>query len=208
MSNNNHIISLHSANPKSPPLTEILDSYGSDKGSIHKYSDYYSIELIKVRTEVRNVLEIGIGSTDLTTPSNMSQNGNPGASLRAWEKYFPNASIFGADIDEKTLFEQSHTRTFLVDQTSQKSLNNLKNQLPRVIDIIFIDGLHTPIADLNSLYTFLECIPQNGHIFIEDIGHRALFIYRLLAFLIRKQFLVKIVRTNELSTLVHIKRIL
>ena len=34
----------------------------------------------------------------------MGIKGKPGASLRVWKDYFPNANIIGVDIDENILF--------------------------------------------------------------------------------------------------------
>ena len=62
--------------------------------------------------------------------SSMGVNGQPGASLRMWKDYFPNASIFGCDIDRDVLFSEERIKTFHCDQTSAKSISNfLKNAI-------------------------------------------------------------------------------
>ena len=42
--------------------------------------------------------------------------GKPGASLRVWRDYFPNAIIYGADIDKDILFAEERIKTFYIDQ--------------------------------------------------------------------------------------------
>ena len=46
----------------------------------------------------------------------MGEKYNPGSSLRALRDYFPNANIFGADIDKNIVNDQNRIKTFYVDQ--------------------------------------------------------------------------------------------
>jgi len=82
-------------------LTELMDKYGSDKGTFHGYTNVYENILNKKRHNIELVLEIGIGTNDPNLPSTMGKYGKPGASLRAWRDYLPNAQIVGLDIDRK-----------------------------------------------------------------------------------------------------------
>jgi hypothetical protein len=52
----------------------------------------------------------------------MGRTGTPGASLRAWRDYFPNAEIYGADIDREILFEEERISAFYVNQLSESAI--------------------------------------------------------------------------------------
>ena len=54
-----------------------------------------------------NIFEVGLGTNNVDVPSNMGKDGKPGASLRAWRDYFPNA-----DIDTRILFKEDKIQTF------------------------------------------------------------------------------------------------
>ena len=77
-------------------LTELMNYYGSDKGgknNHHNYSDYYSEIFFNKRKDVKNFLEIGLGTNNVNLASNMGEDGVPLASLKAWRDYFENANI-------------------------------------------------------------------------------------------------------------------
>ena len=83
-------------------LTELMNFYGSDKGgknNHHNYSEYYSELFFNRRKKVKNFLEIGLGTNNISMASNMGKDGVPLASLKAWRDYFENANIYGADIE-------------------------------------------------------------------------------------------------------------
>ena len=55
------------------------------------YSDYYSEIFYQNKNDIKNVLELGIGSVDKNNQYNMNmlgKNYKPGASLRVWRDYF------------------------------------------------------------------------------------------------------------------------
>ena len=94
-------------------LAQLCDKYGSDKGEItslghpyswgsHTYTDYYRRLWGHCRGQVKMVFECGLGTNNPNIKSSMGINGKPGASLRVWRDYFPNAEIFGGDIDENS----------------------------------------------------------------------------------------------------------
>ena len=100
----------------------------------------------------------------------MGENGKPGASLRAWKDIFTNSTIFGADLDEGILFSEDRIETYPVDQMNPGSFDHLySNCGSKDFDLIIDDGLHSPLANLNTLYFGLEHINVNGWVVIEDI---------------------------------------
>lgn len=159
---------------KSTDLCEIMNRHGSDKGSgHHNYTKVYDILFSPMRTKNLNVLEIGIGTVNPNLPSSMAGKPggyNPGSSLRGLEEYFPNAQIFGADIDRDILFNTERISTFYLDQTSDNSLNELINRNIK-FDIIIDDGWHyfpNNFQVMTRLYTLLN---PGGIYVIEDIMH-------------------------------------
>ena len=67
------------------------------------------------KNSVTNIFEIGLGSINTKIVSNMGKFGKPGASLRAFRDFCPNAIIYGADIDQSILFKEERIKT-LVEQ--------------------------------------------------------------------------------------------
>jgi len=189
-------------------LNTLLDRFGSDKGSHHGYSQVYEKLLEKFRGSVHTVLEIGIGSNNPSIPSNMGINGQPGASLRAWREYFPNAQIIGADIDKQAHVNETRIASFYVDQMSTGSVRRLRASLPRSLSMLFIDGLHTLEADMNSAIELLPLIELNGFVFIEDTSKRTLPLWKLVGFVLSSYFVLETHQCNSSKTfLVSIKRI-
>ena len=174
-----------------PPRSfqELVAKYGSDKDSgagkakhpwsTHTYGDIYELLFSHCRTKFLNVFECGIGSINSAVTSNMGSGGVPGGSLRIWRDYFPNAQIYGADIDPETLFQDERIATFLLDQTSEASIQALWNSLPGVLfDLIIDDGLHTPEAGLTLLKNSLNMLGEEGIYLIEDVSFRHLSAYK------------------------------
>jgi len=154
-----------------------MGNHGSDKGSKnitqswHNYTLVYDSLFVNRRNENLRVFELGLGTNNINILSNMGKDGKPGASLRGWAEYFPNASVFGADIDSEILFTENRIKTYFCDQTSPPVIKYMWSQpdLQEPFDIIIEDGLHTYEANVcffeNSIYKL-----ANGGIFIiEDI---------------------------------------
>jgi hypothetical protein len=100
----------------------------------------------------------------------MGLHGIPGASLRMWREYFPNANIFGGDIDRNILFAEDRIRTHFVDQLSIESIDELAEQFgSNLFDIIIDDGLHTFEANINLFAGFIQCLSDSGVYIIEDV---------------------------------------
>ena len=139
-------------------LEELGLKYGTDKIGKHNYlSVYYDLFKDK-RNEVKKVLEIGVGE---------------GAGLFMFRDFFPNATIYGAEIDPRrvaSLQGQGRIEVFEVNQASQDDLINLINQTDGDIDLVIDDGSHDP-AD--QVYTCLQIFPalNKGSIYvIEDVA--------------------------------------
>jgi hypothetical protein len=154
-------------------LTELMNHYGSDKGgknNHHNYSDYYSEIFFHKRKEVKNFLEIGLGTNNVDMASNMGVEGVPLASLRAWRDYFENSNIYGADIDKDILINEEKIKTFFVDQTNPETISLMfKNIGVSEFDIILEDGLHEYNANICFFENSIKFLSDSGVYIIEDI---------------------------------------
>jgi len=169
-------------------LANLCDIHGTDKGGVcrsknqyppHSYSDFYATLYAHCRNGVLAVFECGIGTIDPKIPSNMGKNGSPGASLRVWRDYFPNAQIFGADIDRSVLFEENRIKTFYLNQLIPNSIFNFWQQV-RVdnFDLMVDDGLHTFEAGSTLFTHSIDKLASHGIYVIEDVYPSDLLKYR------------------------------
>jgi hypothetical protein len=162
-------------------LGEIMRNNGSDKSTKHNYTQIYSTVFDKFKNKKINLFELGIGSIDDTIPWNMTSNGTPGASLYSWLEYFPKASIYAADIDEKILINTKKIKSFHCDQLDQHSIQKLwENPLVNDIefDIMILDGVHTFDANMFFFGLSSHKIKQGGFFVIEDIHRTDIDRYR------------------------------
>lgn len=169
---NNYFVNSNS----NSELTKLMNHYGSDKGgknNHHNYADYYSELFFYKRNRIENFLEIGLGSNDLNILSNMGKDGTPLASLRAWRDFFPNANIFGADIDRKILKDEERIKTYYVDQTNPLSIKEMYTQTKvNKFDIILEDGLHEYKANICCFENSIHYLKNDGIYIIEDVYYK------------------------------------
>ena len=163
-------------------LKKLMDSYGSDKGGInnhHNFAQYYSKIFHSKKNQIKNFLEIGLGTNNIKVPSNMGENGKPLASLRAWRYYFKNANIYGADIDKNILFAENRIETFFLDQADKNSVNKMWSDLNKKnFDLIVDDGLHTYEAAIILFENSIEMLSENGIYIIEDAQDKDLLKFK------------------------------
>jgi hypothetical protein len=164
-------------------LNALCDKYGTDQGEIkssgpghpypwpsHTYADFIESHFQHCREYVKKVFECGIGSNDPAVPSNMGVRGKPGASLRVWHDYFPNAHIYGADIDLKTLFQEPRISTFYCDQTDASTIARMWSEINTSdFDLMIDDGLHTFAAARCLFENSFDRLKKGGMYIIEDV---------------------------------------
>ena len=157
-------------------LTELMNFYGSDKGgknNHHNYSEYYSQIFYNKKNKIKNFLEIGLGTNNTELASNMGENGKPLASLRAWRDYFPNAQIYGGDIDRDILKDEDKIKTFFVDQTSPLTIASMFDKIGiEKFDVILEDGLHEFNANICFFENAIRFLDSNGVYIIEDVYYK------------------------------------
>lgn len=169
---------------KERELARLCHKFGTDKGeaaqtfgehtlkrTVHNYSEFYDFLFSNCRQTIGRVFECGIGTNNEFLASSMGKRGVPGASLRVWREYFPNAQIVGADIDENCIFEEPRISTYQVDQTNPESIKNMWADIGGgAFDLIIDDGLHTFVGGKVLFENSIACLAENGHYIIEDVN--------------------------------------
>jgi len=153
-------------------MCRVMTRHGSDKGNgVHNYTTIYSVLFGDLRDRPLRIFELGLGTNNPELASTMGATGYPGASLRGWRELFPNALVYGADIDRGILFEEDRIRTFYCDQLDDAAIRDLwsRPELQGGMDILIEDGLHTFEANLFFLERSLEQLRPGGIYVVEDI---------------------------------------
>ena len=154
-------------------LKELIEKYKSDKNASN-YTDSYIHHFSDRRDSVSSLLEIGLGTIIPGAKSSMhdwkttnSSEYTPGASLRAWRDYFPNAKVYGGDIQEDTQFTDERITTYLFNSQSGVECNKVLKDL--TFDIIIDDGSHGGEHQVFSFIVLNKFLSSNGIYVIEDI---------------------------------------
>lgn len=176
-------------------LKGIFDSYGCDKSHNHDYHFVYGA-VLKNLGRIESMLEIGLGTTNTDVVSNMGKIWVPGNSLRAFRKYLPATSIYGADIDRRILFQEDRIKTYFVDQTDGATITALGDKMPGKLDLIIDDGLHAPNANLAVLSFALDKLKAGGWVVIEDISEEAAPIWKVVSAILPSEYLAYLIEAK------------
>ena len=136
-------------------LTQLGVKYNTDKATDHNFTPFYDNFLNQYRETFTNIFEIGV---------------QYGPSIRMWSDYFPNAKIYGADIN--LLVEKENDRMFLfdkIDQSNREDLAKVLNQSSYEFDLIIDDGGHTMKQQQVSLGYLFPFVKPGGFYILEDI---------------------------------------
>lgn len=169
-------------------LDTLFLEFGTDRGNfsaresalheselMHNYADFYDFFFSSRRDGITSVFECGIGSVNPEIPYNMGTHGTPGASLRTWRAYFPNATIHGADIDRSILGDDDRIKTAYMDQADPESVRDCLRVLGNpTFDVIIDDGLHEYEANICLFENSFHALRPGGFYIIEDIDFRRL----------------------------------
>jgi trans-aconitate methyltransferase len=147
--------------------TDLCRLSKSDKGNAegtarHNYTPKYHELFSPRRSTVEAVFELGIFM---------------GNSLRMWRDYFPNATIYGADIDPETCFTESRIVTKCFDE---RDLVTQLDEWPQ-FDIMIDDALHTHADNVRFLYASRYKLKSGGIYVIEDLREDELGLFELTA---------------------------
>lgn len=136
-------------------LSDLFLKYNTDKDGPggHSYAAVYEEVFGSIRNKVTDVLELGVLG---------------GASLRAWQDYFPNADITGLDIDaEKVGWATDRIFTARCDVTEADQLNDVLDG--QRFDIIIDDASHWESQQLKSFELLVPRLRPGGIYVVEDI---------------------------------------
>lgn len=135
-------------------LSELGILHGTDKvtHAFHgvSYLTVYDWYFNSIKSKQMNVLEIGV---------------KEGQSLRMWEEYFYNSTIYGLDIDPACrVHEKGRVKIVIGSQADKKVLDTFG-----ALDIVIDDGSHVnelTVASFNALFPKLK---SGGLYIIEDM---------------------------------------
>lgn len=134
-------------------LDDMGTKYGTDKCSeFHNFLNKYEFFLKERKNQAFNFLELGIAN---------------GSSLKTWEEFFPEATIYGVDIAEECKnLEGDRRKVLIMDLGDMESLEKLKEISPA---IIVDDATHMWSHQLKALFSLLPTLPSGGIYILEDI---------------------------------------
>jgi hypothetical protein len=179
-------------------LSALFCQYGSDKSSMHNYHLLYAPLLEAKRDERLRLLEIGLGTNNPDVVSTMGASGRPGASLRAFRDFLPNAKLFGADIDRRILFKEERILTYHVDQTRSISFDELAGKLgSEGFDLVIDDGLHSPNANIATMIFALKILKPLGWFVVEDIRSNSIPIWQVISALLPGDYRPKLIEAEN-----------
>lgn len=186
-------------------LKRLFDHYGSDKANAHNYHLLYG-PILQNKAGISGVFEMGLGTNNTDTVSNMGTYGRPGASLRAFRDFLPNAQIYGADVDHRILFEEERIKTYFSDQTNLDTLSALSTAIPDNLNLIIDDGLHSPNANIAMVAFGVNKLQEGGWLIIEDIQVSALPVWHVVAALLPPTYECYLLKT-ALSSVFAVKKL-
>lgn len=159
-------------------LCRLAEYYGTDKAGW--YTPFYDLLFRDRREKVYKVLEIGIGTKQAMAhvPGYV-----PGASLRMWRDYFPNAQIVGFDKDVNVVTDTPMDRrmaAFRCDQSSEEELETIAPILAAggKFDLIVDDGSHKVEDQLLTFKILSRLLDSRGLYIIEDVNWPGPFVPR------------------------------
>jgi len=132
---------------------------GTDKWADHWYAAHYQLHFQPFRKRKINLLEIGIGG--------YADPKAGGDSLRMWRSYFPNATIFGIDIYDKSSHEESRIKILRGSQADQVLLRQVSERAGG-FDIVIDDGSHVSEHVVTSFQTLFPLLRRGGIYAVED----------------------------------------
>ena len=135
-------------------LDEINLKYGNAKGSpCHNYFPKYE-EKLSQSIEIKTILEIGVLH---------------GESLKIWKERWPEARIFGIDINDVPEMNIEGIKVFKGAQQDKEFIEECLKEIGSQIDLIIDDGGHLPEQYFASLSFLFPHLTPGGLYFIEDV---------------------------------------
>jgi cephalosporin hydroxylase len=136
----------------------LIDDSSTDKNTVHSYLDVYQELFESKKYTAKNVLEIGIFE---------------GGSIKLWDEFFVNATIYGVDIEDRIKLDIKNEETIKLYPTSDAYSENFVTStfLDKDIkfDVIIDDGPHSLESMVYCIQLYLPLLSDNGILVIEDV---------------------------------------
>jgi len=141
-------------------LEELADNRRTDKNTLHSYLPLYQKLLISKKETAKNVLEVGILQ---------------GGSIKLWNDFFTNATIYGLDILHiNNVWSELKNKERIVLHTSTDAYNHdffTSQFLNKNIkcDFMLDDGPHTLASMIQFIKLYSQIMTDDGILIIEDV---------------------------------------
>jgi cephalosporin hydroxylase len=138
-------------------LIQLVNSEKTDKNTVHSYLPVYEVLLKNKKNTCKNVIEVGI---------------KDGGSIKLWHDYFPNAQIYGCDIEnETTMWDEIKNNNRIKLFNSINAYDPLFiNQIKDIqFDFAIDDGPHTLNSMIQFIQLYLPLIKEDGILIVEDV---------------------------------------
>jgi hypothetical protein len=126
--------------------------FNTDK-YLHGFIDVYEPYFSQMK-DSKHVLEIGVYY---------------GGSASYLVSKFPDAKIYGVDIEDKTQYDTDQIKTFIVNQENRDELQKFITDVNVEFDIIIDDGGHTMRQQQISLGVLFPKLKKGGIYILEDL---------------------------------------
>lgn len=131
----------------------------------HDYLSTY-MEVLDMRP-ISKILEVGLGTAGFFHPQQLA-----GCGLRMWAETFPEAEIFGLDINPDALVNEGRIKSFQCDQSNADQLDFVAKLIGDEIDFIVDDASHKPHDQVLTAEIFVPLMSDTGVYVIEDVLHK------------------------------------
>lgn len=136
-------------------LRILIDNSRTDKDTLHSYLETYEKLFKDKRLTSTEIMEVGVSN---------------GGSIKLWNDYFLNASIYGLDImDMRDSIQdiKDYPRIKLFLNTNAYNIN--PHSFNKKFDIIIDDGDHQLSNQIIFIKNYLPILEKDGILIIEDI---------------------------------------
>jgi hypothetical protein len=161
-------------------LTALANRFGSDKGTQnfhrHYYTRVYKHVLAPFRGKPFRLLEIGLLHSEHVGWIAGNYHRKPGRasgsrapSLEMWASYFPQATIFGFDLNDFSTVREDRYKIFRGDVGSHTDLARLVEATGGEFDVIIDDASHESNHQQIALGALFPYLRPGGLFIIEDL---------------------------------------
>ena len=137
-------------------MEKLCDNNTTDKNTVHSYLPVYEHLLTPIQSSVKRVLEVGV---------------ERGGSMKMWAEFFPQAEVWGFDIQDKVPeFLKGHPRVklFKTNAYDKRVVGDLI-QKGLYFDVLIDDGPHTLESMIFFAKYYSQLLAPGGVLVIEDI---------------------------------------